>query len=137
LIRHGTIQSVTEESIAVTADGDHHRRERRNSGTPQSHQQAQRQAEIFQSAHRSAMINDTPGIDKCGVRSARPDFRHGLPAPAWYVVLVEVRQQVDDARPVVLAEIAGGLVGKQDRRLHGERPRNRHRALFAAESWRG
>ena len=46
--------------------------------------------------------------------------------------LVERDEQIEHVRPVDAVEVAGGLVGHQDGRLHHERARQRHALLFAA-----
>ena len=49
---------------------------------------------------------------------------------------VDVEQQLDDRLPGGAVEIAGRLVGEQDRRIVGERPRDRDALLLAARELR-
>src|SRR5262245_17027712 len=52
-------------------------------------------------------------------------------------VAVEVPQQLHHRVAVPRVEVAGGLVGEQDRRLAHERPRHRHALLLAARELAG
>lgn len=45
---------------------------------------------------------------------------------------IQVEQQVNDARASGTVEIAGGLVGEQDRRCHGKSAGDRHALLLSA-----
>ena len=49
---------------------------------------------------------------------------------------VDVEQQIDDRVPGRAVEVAGRLVGQQDRRVVGERARDRHALLLAARELR-
>ena len=52
-------------------------------------------------------------------------------------LLIQLEQQVADALAGMTVEVAGGLVGEQDRRLGGEARAMATRCCSPPESWRG
>ncbi len=82
--------------------------------------------------HHCALL-DVPGAQAHDAVAARGERRRrASPAPASCRARVAGEQQVDDLPPGVLVEIAGRLVGDEDRRIGRQRAGERDALLLAA-----